>query len=122
MNGLFPPSLTPDLMKKMRLAGFRTLNLSVGSASRDQLRRFGRPDIMDCLDEVLENADKAGLGCVCYIIAGGPGQSHDSSVDDLVYFSSRKTLVGVSVYYPAPGSIDYGHLFDSGMLPGSFLS
>lgn len=120
MNGLFPPSLTPDLMKKMRTAGFRTLNLSVGSTSREQLKKFGRFDIMDCLCEVLENAGKADLECVCYIIAGGPGQSFESSVDDLIYFSSKNALVGVSVYYPAPGSRDYVHLADSGMLPGSF--
>ncbi|WP_027359321.1 B12-binding domain-containing radical SAM protein [Desulforegula conservatrix] len=120
MNGLFPPSLYPELMMKMRMAGFRTLNLSVGSTSREQLEKFGRPDIMDCLDEVLENAGKAGLECVCYVIAGGPGQSLESSVDDLVYFSSRNALVGVSVYYPAPGSRDYALLSGSGQLPGSF--
>lgn len=120
MNGLFPPSLKPDLMKKMRKAGFRTLNLSVGSTSKDQLKRFGRPDVIHCLDDVIDSASEAGLECVCYIIAGAPGQSLLSSMDDLDYFASRKTLVGVSVYYPAPGSCDYGMISDSGRLPSSY--
>lgn len=120
MNGLFPPSMTPDIMIKMKNAGFRTLNLSVGSTSSEQLKRFNRPDIMNCLEEVLDNADKAGLECVCYIIASAPDQSHESSVDDLLFFAEKKALVGVSVYYPAPGSRDYGRLENEGLLPSSF--
>lgn len=120
MNGLFPSSLSYELMQKMKKAGFRTLNLSVGSTSREQLGKFGRPDVMKNLDEVLGNAKRAGLECVCYIISSAPGQSHESSVDDLIYFASRKTLVGVSIYYPAPGSLDYECLKEAGMLPASF--
>lgn len=119
MNGLFPPSVTPYLMKKMKAAGFRTLNLSVGSTSSDQLKRFGRPDVTGILDNVLENAYLAGLESVCYVIASAPGQDHESSVDDLVYFAKRKTIVGVSVYYPAPGSMDYKMLEEKKLLPPS---
>lgn len=119
MNGLFPPSVTPYLMEKMKAAGFRTLNLSVGSTSPDQLKRFGRPDVTGILDGVLENASLAGLESVCYVIASAPGQDHESSVDDLIYFARRKTIVGVSVYYPAPGSMDFKMLEENKQLPSS---
>jgi anaerobic magnesium-protoporphyrin IX monomethyl ester cyclase len=32
MNGLFPPSLTEAVVRAMRAAGFKTLNLSLGSS------------------------------------------------------------------------------------------
>jgi radical SAM superfamily enzyme YgiQ (UPF0313 family) len=45
MNGLFPSSLDEKLLQLMKKAGFRTLNLSLGTTSKSQLRRFNRPDV-----------------------------------------------------------------------------
>ncbi|MBU0991085.1 MAG: B12-binding domain-containing radical SAM protein [Proteobacteria bacterium] len=120
MNGLFPPSLDEELITLMKMAGFKTLNLSLGSTDLNQLKRFNRPDVREKTDHILNVSDKLGLETVCYIIAGAPGQTATSSMDDLLYLSHRKALVGVSIYYPAPGSLDYDFLEASGNLPGSF--
>ena len=42
-----------------------------------------------------------------YIIAGAPFQDPFQSVDDLLYLWQRRVLAGISVFYPAPGSLDY---------------
>jgi radical SAM superfamily enzyme YgiQ (UPF0313 family) len=120
MNGLFPPSLTEAVVRAMRAAGFKTLNLSLGSADSRQLKRFQRPDVRDGFDRALDYARREELSAVGYIIVAAPDQDPLSSVDDLLFLARRRVLAGVSVFYPAPGSADYERCRDQGLLPTSF--
>jgi anaerobic magnesium-protoporphyrin IX monomethyl ester cyclase len=119
MNGLFPPSLTETVVRVMKRTGFKTLNLSLGSADRSQLDRFNRPDVRDAFDRALDNARREALSAVGYIIVGAPDQDPLSSVDDLLFLARRRVLAGVSVFYPAPGSADYDRCRELGLLPSS---
>ncbi len=120
MNGLFPPSLDEHLVRSMKQHGFKTLNLSLGSADKEQLRRFHRPDVRDAFDRALQWAKGESLSAVGYIIVGAPDQDPLSSVEDLLFLARRRVLAGVSVFYPAPGSLDYQRCSDAGLLPQSF--
>jgi radical SAM superfamily enzyme YgiQ (UPF0313 family) len=120
MNGLFPPSLDGEMLSAMKSSGFSTLNLSVGSFSPFQLKQFKRPDVTRAHDQVLKMAQTLGLTCVSYVIAGAPGQSWQSSLNDLICLAQRRTLAGVSIFYPAPGSLAYDHCAQKGLLPDSF--
>jgi radical SAM superfamily enzyme YgiQ (UPF0313 family) len=120
MNGLFPPSLTEAMVRAMRKTGFKALNLSLGSADSGQLKRFHRPDVRDGFDRALDHARREGLSAVGYIIVAAPDQDPLSSVDDLLFLARRRVLAGVSVFYPAPGSADYGRCRDRGLLPSAF--
>ncbi|MCP4352762.1 MAG: B12-binding domain-containing radical SAM protein [Desulfobacterales bacterium] len=120
MNGLFPPTLDEQIIKMMKQAGFRTLNLSLGSTSEEQLRRFNRPDPRKALENIFFLAQKYGLEAVCYIIAGAPGQKPEDSVSDILYLAQKKAIAGVSVFYPAPGSADFELSERSGILPPHF--
>jgi anaerobic magnesium-protoporphyrin IX monomethyl ester cyclase len=117
MNGLYPPSLDREILEEMKSSGFKTLNLSLGSTSRSQLDRFLRPDVRKQLEQVLWIAENIGLETVCYIIAGAPDQQAAGSVDDLLYLANRKTIAGVSIFYPAPGSPDYQKCIDLEVIP-----
>ncbi len=120
MNGLFPPTLTEATVRAMKMSGFKTLNLSLGSADAEQLRRFNRPDGREAFDRALGYAQKEGLSAVGYIIVGAPDQDPLSSVDDLLFLARRNVLAGVSVFYPAPGSADYARCGALGLLPATF--
>ncbi len=117
MNGLFPSSLDEEMVRLMKEAGFKTLNLSLGSFSSAQLVRFGRPDVRDAFDRALLYAEKYGLDAVGYIIAGAPFQTPDDSVSDILCLSGRRVLAGVSIFYPSPGSSDFGLCDKLGILP-----
>ncbi len=119
MNGLFPPSLDNEVVAAMAAAGFKALNLSLGSSCPAQLRRFRRPDVRETFDSSIAAAQKYGLQAVGYILAGAPGQSAESSVADLLYLAQRRVLTGISIYYPAPGSPDYQRCRELGLLPQS---
>ncbi len=120
MNGLYPPSLDKEMIRTMKRAGFKTLNLSLGSTSARQLKRFKRPDVRKSFEEALVIAENCSMDTVSYIIAGAPGQRASDSLGDLLYLAARNTLVGLSIFYPAPGSADYEMCRRKGILPEYF--
>ncbi len=120
MNGLFPPSLDEEMIGMMRDAGFKTLNLSLGTTSEEQLKRFRRPDVRKAAERVISIAEKYGLEVVCYIIAGAPDQNAEASLSDILYLGQKEVLAGVSVFYPAPGSPDFELCSELGILPDHF--
>jgi anaerobic magnesium-protoporphyrin IX monomethyl ester cyclase len=120
MNGLFPPSLDENTIKLMKHAGFKTLNLSIGTTSSEQLKKFKRPDMLERLEHVLFNAKKWGLNSVCYLIVGAPGQKAEDSLSDLIYLAKKPVVIGLSIFYPAPGSADYLYLRKENLLPQHF--
>lgn len=117
MNGLLPHTLDASLVRRMQRAGFRTLNLSLGSSSAEQLRRFRRPDERASFERVLQTCEAQELAAVGYVIVGAPGQDPRTSLNDLLYLAERRVLAGVSVYYPAPGSEDHARCAATGLLP-----
>ena len=117
MNGLFPASLDGDMIFAMKAAGFKTLNLSLGTISAAQLKRFHRPDMQSAYENALNLAKRCGLNAVSYIIVAAPFQNPMDAVDDLLYLASLRTLAGVSVFYPSPGSVDYDLCGRLGILP-----
>ncbi|MCP4682687.1 MAG: radical SAM protein, partial [Desulfobacterales bacterium] len=117
MNGLFPPSLDKEVIQEMGAAGFKTLNLSLGTISETQLKRFNRPNVRKAVESSIYYATNQGIDTVCYIIAGAPGQSAESSVDDLLFLAGLNTIAGVSIFYPSPGSSDFELCAKEGLLP-----
>ena len=120
MNGLFPPSLDEEMIQTMKSAGFKTLNLSLGTTSTGQLKRFQRSDVSQGFDQALRISEKYGLNAVGYIIVAAPSQNAAESVSDLLFLAQRRVLAGVSVFYPAPGSPDYERCEKSKLLPSHF--
>ena len=120
MNGLYPPTLDEEIVSLMKDSGFKTLNLSLGSTSKDQLKKFKRRDVRASFEKALLLAQKYDLECVSYIIAAAPGQTAQSSLEDLLYLAQKRTLAGLSIFYPAPGSLDYQLCKDKKILPKKF--
>jgi hypothetical protein len=122
MNGLYAPSLDEEIVYQMGLAGFRSLNLALITTHPDQLRRFRRPDIQSDYERVLTLAERYGLDAVTYLIVAGPEQNPFDGVEDLLFLAGRRTLAGVSIFYPAPGSHDYRWCGDNGLLPPDLVA
>jgi len=120
MNGLYPPALDEAMVPAMRAAGFKTLNLALGTTTADQLKRFNRNDVRRSFEAALHTARRHDLTAVGYIIVGAPDQSAEDSLADLLYLAGQRVLAGVSVFYPAPGSRDYLQCQQRGMLPQHF--
>ncbi|MBU0699389.1 MAG: radical SAM protein, partial [Proteobacteria bacterium] len=120
MNGLLPSSLDDETVCAMQAVGFKSLNLSLGSASRDQLERFKRPDVRESFDRALQLAETYGLTAVGYVIVGAPYQNAQESLSDLFFLAARRVLAGISIFYPAPGSRDFELCKAANILPDTF--
>ncbi len=119
MNGLYPPTLDEEIIKQMKQAGFRALNLSLGTISPTQLERFQRPNVQAAFEKALQFGKQYSLKAVGYIIIAAPNQSAEESLSDMIYLAQQKVLIGTSVYYPAPASKDYRHCQQQKLLPTS---
>ena len=120
MNGLFPQTLDDETIREMKQAGFKTLNLSLGTTVSEQFKRFQRVDVRKAFDGAVKLAEAHDLDAVGYVIAGAPFQNASGSVADLLYLAQRRVLAGVSIFYPAPGSDDYRLCERLHILPGSY--
>ena len=120
MNGLLPSTLDEQVIAAMQAAGFRTLNLSLGTTAKTQQKRFQRPDVRRAFENALDLAQAYGLEAVGYIIVGAPFQKAADSVHDLLYLAEHRVLAGTSVFYPSPGSKDYRLCAILGLLPQDF--
>ena len=104
MNGVSFASLDGDLLRLMKRAGFKTINLSFVSTDPSFKERMGRPGTTEAFDKVLGEAGQAYLNVIAYAILGMPGQTIGEMVDTLIYLMGKRALIGPSVYYPTPGT------------------
>lgn len=119
MNGLMPSTLDDELLRLMQAAGFRSLNLSLGTAVPRRARFFRRPDLRRAFDRALFAAAPLGMTAVGYIIVGAPGQPAGESLSDLLFLARRPVLAGLSVYYPVPRTLDFERCRQMGRLPAT---
>ncbi len=108
MNGLLPETLDDEMVGLMREAGFQKLDLSLGSTHPEILKRYGRPaGLMEPFRSAVESARRRSMEVTAYVISGGPHVEAKDVAGDLLRLSALPVRVGLSTYYPAPGSLDY---------------
>jgi len=117
MNGVSFASLDEELLRLMKKAGFKAINLSYVSTDPSTKERMRRPKTETEFDKIVEDAEQVGLNVVAYAILGMPGQTVEEMVDTLIYLMGKKVLIGPSVYYPTPGTLLYERCKKEGILP-----
>jgi len=117
MNGVSFASLDDELLKLMKRAGFKTINLSFVSTSPLVKEKMGRPKPTTKFDKILKKAEWVGLNVIAYAILGMPSQTKEEMVDTLIYLMGEKVLIGPSIYYPTPGTPLFERCNKEGILP-----
>jgi radical SAM superfamily enzyme YgiQ (UPF0313 family) len=117
MNGVSFASLDEELLRLMKKAGFKTINLSFVSTDPSFKERMGRPWRVGDFDKVLKDAEEAALDVIAYAILGMPGQKIEDMVDTLIYLMGKRVLLGPSVYYPTPGTPLFRQCEEMNILP-----
>jgi radical SAM superfamily enzyme YgiQ (UPF0313 family) len=117
MNGISFASLDEELLKLMKRAGFKTINLSYVSTDPATKEKMKRPGTTSEFDKILKEAEQFGLSVIAYAILGMPGQTIEEMVDTLIYLMETRVLVGPSIYYPSPGTPLFERCNKEGILP-----
>jgi radical SAM superfamily enzyme YgiQ (UPF0313 family) len=112
MNGISYFHLDPGLLRAMKKAGFRHLNLSLVGLDKVLQKTTGRPHSPEKYLEVVEEAHRLGFQIVSYQIIGLPGEDLDSMIGGLALGSRLPVLLGPSLFYLPPKSSMAGNFPD----------
>lgn len=112
MNGISYFHLDSELLRFMKRAGFRHLNLSLVGLDKDLQKSTGRPHSREKYMEVVEEAHRLGFQIVSYQIIGLPGDGLDSMLDTLSLAARLPVLLGPSLFYLPPKSSMSGNFPD----------
>ena len=92
-----PASVSDDLLKSMRTAGFRTLGITAESASDPVLARLEKGFTAARVREVAERVERAGIRTLWIFLVGGPGET-EATLRETLDFAEWRLLRGDAVY------------------------
>ncbi len=102
MNGIYAENLDEELLKKMYLAGFRRLNISLVDISKEILSSHNRFKAnFTKLLAFLENSD---FNTEIHFIIGLPKQRVEDVINTMLFLMEHRCLPAPSIFYLAPGS------------------
>ncbi|MEW5909623.1 MAG: cobalamin-dependent protein [Thermodesulfobacteriota bacterium] len=110
MNGVCYSTLDGQILEQMKRVGFRRLNLSLVTKSKNLQQKFGRIGEIAQFEEIIRKARALDFFITVYLILGLPEQTRKEIEDTIDYLFKMGVLVGPSVFYLPPGSPLYEKL------------
>jgi radical SAM superfamily enzyme YgiQ (UPF0313 family) len=102
-NGLDYRLMSPVQCEELIDAGFSQLNFTLGSTSKTVLNHADRDLDAERFDTLLSITTRRGIPVISYIICGFPEDTKTSIAGNLLFLMERRTIIGVSLFYPVPG-------------------
>lgn len=102
-NGLNAKDLDYELLRLMQRAGFRKIDLALGTGAVVTRGRLKRPEGIKHYEQVLGWASELNLAVTTYVILGLPFQRLSEMHDTIAYLKSQNTLIAPSIFYNVPG-------------------
>ncbi|MBU1031126.1 MAG: radical SAM protein [Nanoarchaeota archaeon] len=87
--------MTPQLFKKMRLAGCNRLEFGVESGSNKTLSAMKKINTVEVSEKNLKDCYKAGIQTVIYLIIGFPGETEDDFKETLNFLERNKEFINI---------------------------
>jgi radical SAM superfamily enzyme YgiQ (UPF0313 family) len=92
-----PAAASPELLRAMRAAGFRTLGITAESASDAVLERLEKGFTAAKVRETAERVERAGIRTLWIFLVGGPGET-ERTLDETLRFAGERLEKGDAVY------------------------
>jgi len=121
MNGITVTNLDTNIMEKMKLAGFSSINLSLVTPDRKKQQALSRPFDTAAFTKVVQAAQQIGLKVTAYLIIGLPGDTVKNNLQSILFLASLPCLIGPSLFYLVPGTPIFDELAAKGQIPDSEL-
>ena len=120
MNGITASNLTPELLRKMKRAGFSSVNLSLVTPNRKGQRQLRRPFDTEKFTGVVRTAWQQGLFVTAYIIIGLPDDTLAQNLASVLFLAELPCLIGPSFFYLVPGTELFARHFAEESSPDRF--
>lgn len=121
MNGITASNLDAEILKKMKQAGFSSLNVSLVTPGETMQANLKRPFGTKKFIEIVNSAHSIGLSVTAYLIIGLPGETSAEILNAILLLAGLPCLIGPSLFYLVPGTPVFDRLQDSGKVPDSTL-
>lgn len=102
MNGLTTSSLNHTILKTMKNAHFKTLNLALITADSSLKQNLNRPFTASHFKDIVLMANDIGFKITGYQIIGMPNQTIEEMTETFLFLKSLPLKTAMSVYYPIP--------------------
>ncbi len=89
------PQMTPELLKKLRKAGFQAFVYGVESGSKIILNKMRRPYTPELAERVIKDTYNAGIEVILGFIVGFPGETEEDFRDTLSFIKRIKDHVTI---------------------------
>lgn len=103
-NGIDYRALDSHKVKALAELGLSKLNISLVSIDDGILKNYSRTGYTYKFSEVAETAHLQGISTTAYLIAGLKDDTYDGVREGLKFLSSLPALIGISPFYPVPGT------------------
>jgi radical SAM superfamily enzyme YgiQ (UPF0313 family) len=121
MNGITVTNLDAEVLQKMKLAGFSSINLSLVTPDRKRQQALSRPFDTAAFTKVVQTARQIGLKVTAYLIIGLPGDTVEDNLQSILFLASLPCLIGPSLFYLVPGTPIFDELAAKEQIPDSEL-
>jgi anaerobic magnesium-protoporphyrin IX monomethyl ester cyclase len=92
-----PATASPELLRAMRAAGFRSLGITAESASDPVLERLEKGFDAAKVKEVAERVERFGIKTLWIFLVGGPGET-ETTIEETLAFAAWRLSRGDAVY------------------------
>ncbi len=103
MNGLSAEHLDEEIIDLLVKNGMKLLNLSIATASKEQLRHLHRNTNIEHFKRISHYAGEKGLKVMGHFIAGLPKQGLEEILETMLLLSELPLILGISPFYYIPG-------------------
>jgi len=102
MNGMNYHQLDENIIKHMKRAGFKSINLSISSLNEKDLTCWERPSGKNSFFKIIKLLREYSFKITVYFIIGAPGQNWKNNADTIIQLSEQSVYLGGSIYYLTP--------------------
>ncbi len=106
-NGIDYRLLNNSNCKELITLGFTQFNLSLGSVSDVINSNESRSSDLNHYCSVIKTISDFNIPVITYFICGFKEDTPESVAGNLAFLSDKKTLTGISLFYPVPGISGY---------------
>lgn len=89
-QGVLRKDMTAELLRKMHLAGCRSIDYGLEAGSDSVLKRMRKPYTTEVASRILKATVEAGIECGINIIVGFPGESEKEFLETLAFLENNR--------------------------------
>ncbi len=115
-NGIDANTLDEELIRLIKNAGFRWLNLPLVSGSQQIQNQLSRNQSHTHFSNIIKLAAHYHLKITAYLIIGLPEDNPLRLLDDIIYLATQQVLLGPSIFYPPPGTQTFENCVNRGYI------